>query len=62
MLYQVDVGLKSHDGHSLREIAVTEDVEGVEKLIDWKTVSDVWPDQPAFNRLDVSITLLSSGE
>jgi len=56
------VDLKYHDDDSLRELTFTEDVGGVEKLIDWKTVSDVWPDQPAFDRLHVSITLLSSGE
>jgi len=54
MLYQVDVDLKYHDDDSLRELTFTEDVGGVEKLIDWKTVSDVWPDQPAFDRLHVS--------
>jgi len=57
MLYQVDVDLKFHDDASLHELAFTEDAEGVEKLIDWKTVSDIWPDQPAFDRLHVFVTL-----
>jgi len=57
MLYQVDVDLTSHDDASLRELAFTEDAKDVEKLINWKTVSDIWPDQPAFDRLHVFVTV-----
>ena len=62
MLYQVDLDLKSHDEDSVSKLAITVDDEGVEKLIDWKTVSDFWPNQPPFDRLDIFIKLLPSGE
>jgi hypothetical protein len=62
MLYQVDVDLKSQDDDSLRELVFKTDDEGVKILKDWKTVSDFWPDQPAFDRLHVFITLPLFGE
>jgi len=55
------VDLRSHDD-CLIDLTFKKNDKGVRKLMDWETVSDFWPDQPAIGRLNVFATLLCFGE
>ncbi|KAF8811439.1 hypothetical protein BYT27DRAFT_7134015 [Phlegmacium glaucopus] len=51
-LLKVDIDLDAHTRYSLSQLAVNED--GIEE---WKLVSEVWKEQPAFRKLHIIVKL-----
>jgi hypothetical protein len=54
-LSQVNIDLNAHTEDSLRRLDIKEDDEGVQKLIQWKPVSNYWPTQPANDMLQIFV-------
>jgi len=53
VLLKVDIHLDAHNDDSLRQLTINKNDEGVQRLTDWKPVSNFWLTQPASDRLHI---------
>jgi hypothetical protein len=62
MLFQVDIDLRGHNADSLSRLRIENDDIGVERLTEWESVEELWPEQPADKYLSVFVKLPAIGE
>jgi hypothetical protein len=62
MFFQVDIDLRGHNGDSLSRLRIENDDIGVERLTEWESVEELWPEQPADKYLSVFVKLPAIGE
>ena len=62
MILQVEIALNDQDRTPLSNLAIDEGDEGVQKLAEWKPVSEYWKTQPSADILSVFVKYPATGE
>jgi hypothetical protein len=60
--FQIDINLDGWKGSDLRDLEIEVGNEDVQELMDWRRVSDFWPEQPRSDTLQVFVKILRRDE